>query len=48
MVTNGYLADLGATDLNAMYAPYLYKSWDDFEKIMDSDWMAEQKDIVRE
>ena len=43
---NGYLADLGATDLNAMYAPYLFKSWDDFEKIMDSDWMAEQKDIV--
>lgn len=39
---NGFYADLGVPELNAMYAPYLLNSWDDFEKIANSDWAKEK------
>lgn len=38
----GYYADLGIKQLNAMYAPYIFKNWDEFDKLMNSEWMEER------
>lgn len=40
----GFYADLGIKQLNAMYAPYIFKNWDEFDKLMSSKWMEERMD----
>lgn len=34
----GYYADLGVNEFDATFAPYLFESWDDFDKLIKSDW----------
>lgn len=39
---DSFYADLGVSDFNVTFAPYLIESWEDFDKIHESDWYAEQ------
>ena len=39
-------ADYGATDMGIMYGPFFFASWDDVWKLLDSDWYAEQCQIL--
>lgn len=39
---DSFYADLGVSDFNITFAPYLIESWDDYDKIHESDWYAEQ------
>lgn len=44
----GFLADRGAKDLGILFAPYIFESWDDCWKLIESDWFKSQTDIVEE
>ena len=39
---DSFYADLGVSDFNVTFAPYLIESWEDFDKIHASDWYADQ------
>ena len=42
-IGNGpFYADRGAADLGIMNAPYLFDSWEQLDKLVDSDWYGEQ------
>ncbi len=43
-----FWADYGAPELGIMSAPYLYDSWDQCWKLVESDWYAEQCAILQE
>ncbi len=39
---DSFYADLGINDFNVTFAPYLIESWEDFDKIHESDWYKDQ------
>lgn len=39
-----YLADYGVADFGILYAPYLFKNWDEVWKALDSQWYADISD----
>lgn len=39
---DSFYADLGVSDMNVTFAPYLIESWEDFDKIHESEWYADQ------
>lgn len=42
-IGNGpFYADRGAADLGIMNAPYLFDNWEQLDKLVDSDWYADQ------
>ena len=43
-----FYADRGAPDLGILEAPYLFESWEQLDKLMDSDWWEEQKVILED
>jgi tripartite ATP-independent transporter DctP family solute receptor len=48
VVVNGpYAADRGVADMGITQAPYLFTSWDQLRKLMDSPWGDEQKAQLR-
>lgn len=40
------LADYGAPELSIIGGPYLFESWEDADKLVDSDWYAEQTALL--
>ncbi len=40
------LADYGAPELSILGGPYLFESWDDARKLVDSDWYQEQRELL--
>lgn len=47
VIGNGpFYADRGAPDLGIMQAPYLFSSWEDLDKLVNSDWMNEQYELL--
>lgn len=42
------LAEYGAPDLGILYAPYLFDSWDQVWKLIESDWYQQQNDLLKE
>ena len=45
---DSFYADLGVNDFNITFAPYLISSWEDFDRIHESDWYAEQVKLLQE
>ena len=43
-----FLADYNAPDLGILYAPYLFTSWDQVWTLVESEWFAEQNDLLAE
>lgn len=41
------LADYGAPELSILGGPYLFESWDDARKLVDSDWYNEQRELLK-
>ena len=48
MANGAFYADLGVSDFSVTFAPYLFRSWEDIEKLAESDWWAEQEEKLRE
>jgi len=42
------LAEYGAPDMGIMFAPYLFTSWDQAWKLVESDWFEEQNDLLKD
>ena len=42
LANGAFYADLGVSDFSVTFAPYLFRSWEDIEKLAESDWWAEQ------
>lgn len=48
-IGNGpFYADRGAPDLGIMQAPYLFKSWEQLDKLVESDWMRGQERLLEQ
>lgn len=43
-----FYADYGVKDMGIMYGPFFFDSWDDVWALVDSDWYAEQSQILEE
>jgi TRAP-type C4-dicarboxylate transport system, periplasmic component len=41
-----FYADQGAPDMGIMYGPFFFETWDDVWTLLDSDWYAEQSDLL--
>lgn len=48
LANGAFYADLGVSDFSVTFAPYLFRSWEDIEKLAESDWWAEQEEKLRE
>jgi tripartite ATP-independent transporter DctP family solute receptor len=48
LADGAFLADRGAKDLGIMFAPYVFESWDDVWRLVESDWFADQAAIVED
>ena len=48
LANGAFYADLGVSDFSVTFAPYLFRSWDDIEKLAASDWWAEQEKELKE
>jgi TRAP-type C4-dicarboxylate transport system substrate-binding protein len=48
LADGAFLADRGAKDMGIMFAPYIFESWDDVWRLVDSQWFADQSAIVEE
>lgn len=44
LANGAFYADLGVSDFSVTFAPYLFRSWEDIEKLAESDWWAEQEE----
>ena len=43
-----FYADYGVPDMGIMYGPFFFESWDDVWALLDSDWYAEQSELLAE
>lgn len=41
-----FYADYGCPDMGIMYGPFFFETWDDVWNLLDSDWYAEQCDLL--
>lgn len=41
-----FYADYGVPDMGIMYGPFFFETWDDVWALVDSDWYAEQSDLL--
>lgn len=48
LADGAFLADRGAPDMGIQFAPFLFDSYDEAWKLVESDWWKEQSDICRE
>lgn len=42
----GFYADFGAPDQGILYGPFFFESWDEVWNVVDSDWYAEQSELL--
>lgn len=40
------LAEYGAPEMSILCAPYIFDEWDDYMKLRESDWWAEQEELL--
>lgn len=48
LADGAFMADRGASDMGIQFAPFLFDSYDEAWKLVESDWWQEQLDICRE
>lgn len=48
LADGAFMADRGAPDMGIQFAPFLFDSYDEAWKLVESDWWKEQCDICRE
>jgi tripartite ATP-independent transporter DctP family solute receptor len=48
LADGAFFADRGVSDLGITMAPYLFSSWDEAWKLVESDWWAGQMKLLRE
>lgn len=48
LADGAFYADYGVNDFGIVFAPFLFDSWDDCWKLVDSDWYKEQCDKLEE
>lgn len=48
LADGAFYADRGVPDLGIVFAPYLFETWDEVWKLIESDWYAEQSDKLEE
>lgn len=47
LANGAFYSDLGVKDFGVVFAPYLFRSWDDIEKLAQSDWWEKQEQNVK-
>jgi len=46
-ITDGsFLGDYGAPEMSILAGPYLFTEWDQYWKLMETDWWAEQEELL--
>ncbi len=48
LANGAFYADLGVNDFSVTFAPYLFRSWEDIEKLAESGWWSEQEEKLRQ
>ncbi len=48
LANGAFYADMGVKDFGVTFAPYLFQSWEDIEKLSESDWWEEQEKQLKE
>ena len=46
LADGAFFADYGVPDMGIVFGPYLFDSWDECWKLIESDWWAEQTEIL--
>lgn len=46
MTDGGFLCEYGAPELGIMSMPYVYNTWDDCWKLIETDWFSQQKALL--
>lgn len=44
----GFYAEFGTPDMGILYGPFFFETWDEVWALVDSDWYAEQSDLLAE
>ena len=47
LANGAFYSDLGVKDFGVVFAPYLFRSWDDIEKLAQSDWWEKPEQNVK-
>lgn len=47
LANGAFYSDLGVKDFGVVFAPYLFRSWDDIEKLAQSEWWDTQEQNVK-
>ncbi|GAB3815883.1 C4-dicarboxylate TRAP transporter substrate-binding protein [Tessaracoccus terricola] len=42
----GFYAEFGAPDMGILYGPFFFQSWDEVWNLVESDWYAEQSELL--